>query len=66
MTNQPSAIAFRNEVARQLSAEQLQIVGAWLGLEAMENKSDVVFQLGKTLLNIAELSDRTATEEDGQ
>lgn len=53
----PSAIAVRNEMARQLTREQLKIVGVWLGLESLEVQSNDVFMLGKVALHLADLKE---------
>ena len=51
--SRPTLPQVRAALVQSLSQEQLNLVGAWLGLESLENGSEETFQAGKLALGYA-------------
>ena len=52
--DRPNVTDVRNALAASLTPQQLQTLAVWLGLEAIEYRSEPMFQLGKIMGAIAQ------------
>lgn len=54
-SNMPSVDKMRRAMLESFSPDQLELIGAWLGLESIEAGSEEIFQCGRRLLSYSDL-----------